>query len=164
MYLSLLRLRRGDLDLLRRLGDLLLLLGERLRRLGDRLLRFGDLLCLRDLEDDLPCLFGDLLPLLPPSCLLFLSFDKSLLGDRLPDFLDLSLDLCCCLMSEIPSFLGDLDLERRLGDLDRLPLLSFLLASTLDESLSWSADLSFSKLLLIEFESCLAFNSVLLLS
>lgn len=160
MYLSLLRLRRGDLDLLRRLGDLLLLLGERLRRLGDRLLRLGDLLCLRDLDDDLACLLGDLLLLLPPSCLFFLSFDKSLLGDRLLDLLDLSLDLCS--FSDRLSFFGDLDLERRLGDLDFLPL-SFLLVSALDESLSWSADLSFS-IVFFKFESCLDLNSVLLLS
>lgn len=156
MNLSLLRLRRGDLDLLRRLGDLLLLLGERLRRLGDRLLRLGDLLCLRDLEDDRPCLRGDLLTLLPPSCFLFLSFDKSLLGERLPDLLDLSLDFCS-------SLFGDFDLERRLGDRDFRPL-SLLFVSILDESLSWSADLSFSILLLFKLASCLDFNSVFVVS
>lgn len=156
--MSLFRRRRGDLDLLRRLGDLLLLLRERLRCLGDRLLRLGDLLRLCDLEDDLSCLFGDLLLFRPPSCFPCFSFDEALRGDRLPDFLDISLGL-----SDNPSLLGDLDLERRLGDLDLL-VPSFLLVSTLDESLSWSADLSFSKLILFKLESCLGFTSVLLAS
>ena len=110
MNLSLSRLfRRGDRDLLRRPGDLLLLLGERLRRLGDRLLLFGDLLCLCDLEDDLLCRLGDLLLLLLKSCLLFLSLDKVLLGDLLPDFLGLSLDFCS--LSDTELLFGDLDFE-----------------------------------------------------
>jgi len=116
------------------------------------------LLRLLDLDDDLSCHFGDLVLVRLPSCLPCLSFDEALFGDRLPDFFDVSLGL-----SFNPSRLGDLDLERLLGDLDFLSL-SFLFVSTLDESLSWSADLSFSELLLFKLESFLDFNSVLLVS